>query len=92
MAGVVPPDDTTGAVPVTDVTGAVPLDAAVIKPLPLTVKDTFVNEPTLAFTVANVPAAVTFVEPLKLGLVYDKSPVMAIVLPVVRVAAEPVVF
>ena len=41
---------------------------------------------------ASVPAAVTLVEPLKLGLVYAKSPVMAIVRPVVKVAALPVVF
>ena len=92
IAGVAPPLDTTGAVPVTDVTGAVPLDAAVINPLPLTVKLAFVNEPTLVFTVANVPVAVTFAEPSKLGLVYAKSPVTAIVLPVVSVAADPVVF
>jgi len=57
----------------------------------LTVRVAFVNEPTLVFTVANVPAAVIFDEPSKLGLVYAKSPVMAIVLPVVNVAAEPVV-
>ena len=53
----------------TEVTGAVPLDAAVIRPLPLTVTLAFVNEPTLVFTVAKVPAAVTLAEPLKLGLV-----------------------
>lgn len=69
MAGVVPPDDATGEVPVTDVTGAVPLDAAVIRPLPLTVMDAFVKLPTFALTVASVPAAVTLAEPLKLGLV-----------------------
>lgn len=69
IAGVVPPDDTTGEVPVTDVTGAVPLDAAVIRPLPLTVIDAFVKLPTLALTVASVPAAVTLAEPSKLGLV-----------------------
>lgn len=69
IAGVVPPDDTTGEVPVTDVTGAVPLDAAVIRPLALTVIDAFVKLPTLALTVASVPAAVTLAEPSKLGLV-----------------------
>lgn len=69
IAGVAPPDDTTGDVPVTDVTGAVPLDAAVIKPLPLTVMEAFVKLPTLALTVASVPAAVTLAEPSKLGLV-----------------------
>lgn len=69
IAGVVPPDDTTGEVPVTDVTGAVPLDAAVTRPLALTVIDAFVKLPTLALTVASVPAAVTLAEPSKLGLV-----------------------
>ena len=69
MAGVAPPLDTTGEVPVTEVTGAAPLDAAVTKPLPLTVTLAFVNEPTLALTVAKVPAAVTFVEPSNDGLV-----------------------
>ena len=69
ITGVAPPVDATGLVAVTDVTGAVPLDAAVIKPLPFTVKVAFVKEPTLVFTVAKVPAAVTFAEPLKLGLV-----------------------
>jgi hypothetical protein len=69
MAGVVPPLETTGVVPVTEVTGAVPLDAAVIKPLPFTVRVALVNDPTLVFTVANVPAAVTFAEPSKLVLV-----------------------
>jgi hypothetical protein len=88
----VPPLEVTGEVPVTEVTGAVPLDAAVINPFALTVKLAFVNEPTLVFTVANVPDAVTLVEPLKLGLVYAKSPVIDIVLPVAKVAAEPVVF
>ena len=78
--------------PVTEVTGAVPLEAAVIKPLPLTVIDALVKLPTLVLTVAKVPAAVTLAEPSKLGLVYAKSPVIEIVLPVVSVAADPVVF
>lgn len=69
MTGVVPPEDATGLVPVTDVTAAVPLDAAVTKPLPLTVMLAFVNAPTLVLTVAKVPAAVTFVEPSNDGLV-----------------------
>ena len=69
IAGVVPPLETTGEVPVTEVRKAAPLDAAVIRPLPLTVILAFVNEPTLVFTVARVPAAVTFPEPSKLGLV-----------------------
>ena len=47
---------------------AVPLDAAVIRPLALTVMLAAVNEPTLLLTVANVPAAVTLVYPSKDGL------------------------
>jgi hypothetical protein len=43
-------------------------------------------------TVANVPVPVTFPEPLNEGEVYDKSPVIEIVRPVVKDAAEPVVF
>lgn len=78
--------------PVTEVTGAVPLDAAVINPLAFTVMLAFVNAPTLAFTVANVPAAVTLADPLNEGLVYARSPVIAMVRPVVSVAALPVVF
>ena len=62
------------------------------KPLALTVTLAFVNEPTLEFTVASVPVPVTFAEPLKDPLVYDKSPVIATVRPVVNVAALPVVF
>ena len=50
--------------------------------------------PTFEFTVARVPAAVTLPAPVKLGEVYAKSPVIAIVLPVARavaVSALPVV-
>jgi len=57
--------------------------AAVIKPLPLTVKlGTLVELPKLPvfeLTVARVPAAVTLPLPSKLGLVYARSPVIAIV-------------
>ena len=64
-------DKNAGTVAATLVTvpPAVPLDTAVINPLALTVTLAFVNEPTLALTVASVPAEVTFPEPLKLGLV-----------------------
>ena len=41
--------------------------AAVVNPFALTV--TLVNVPTLLFTVAKVPAAVTLAEPLNDGLV-----------------------
>jgi hypothetical protein len=51
-----------------------------------------VNAPTFALTVASVPVPVTAAEPLNEPLVYAKSPVIAIVRPVVRVAALPVVF
>ena len=84
-------NDGTVAATLVTVPPAVPFDTAVTNPLALTVTLAFVNEPTLALTVASVPVAVTFAEPLKLGLVYAKSPVISIVLPVVRVAAEPVV-
>jgi hypothetical protein len=83
--------------PVIDPTAGVmvTLLAAVISPFPFTVNVpvwvALPKLPTFEFTVANVPAAVTFAEPLKEGEVYAKSPVIAIVLPVVNVAAEPVV-
>lgn len=48
---------------------AVPLAAAVIRPLALTVIFAAVNDPTLELTVASVPAAVTFADPSKDGLV-----------------------
>jgi hypothetical protein len=47
----------------------VPLDAAVISPFPLTVKDPTVNEPTFEFTVARVEAL--------LPADIDMSPVIA---------------
>ena len=43
--------------------------------------------PTLALTVARVLVAVTLPLPSKLGLVYDKSPVIAIVRPVASAVA-----
>ena len=46
-----------------------PVDTAVTNPLALTVTVALVNVPTLEFTVANVPAAVTLPDPSKLGLV-----------------------
>jgi hypothetical protein len=90
-------DKNAGTVAATDVTlpPAGPLEAAVTNPLELTVTLAFVNEPTFAFTVAKVPAAVMLADPLNDGLVYAKSPVIAIVRPVcsvVAVAALPVVF
>ena len=78
--------------PETEVTGAAPLDTAVTRPLPLTVTLAFVKDPTFELTVARVPVAVTLAEPLNDGLVYDRSPVIAMVRPVVNVAADPVVF
>ena len=67
------------------------VEAAVTRPLASTVKDgTAVDEPyTPAVTplLASVAAAVTFCEPLKDGLVYVTSPVMAIVRPVCKVLA-----
>ena len=74
------------------VTGAVPLEAAVTRPFALTVTLAFVNEPTFEFTVARVPVAITSCEPLNAGLVYERSPLIAIVRAVARVAALPVVF
>ena len=69
--------------------------AAVINPLALTVNVGAAvaepNEPTLEFTVANVPAAVTFPDPLNDGEVQVRSPVIASVRPVVRVATDPVI-
>jgi hypothetical protein len=59
--------------PVIDPTAGVivVLDTAVINPLPLTVRVgdwvAVPKDPTLLFTVANVPAAVTFPDPLKVG-------------------------
>ena len=44
-----------------------PLLAAVMSPLPFTVMFAFVKEPTFELTVAKVPAAVTLLEPSKLG-------------------------
>lgn len=71
--------------------GIAVLEAAVIKPLAFTVKlGTEVplpKLPTLLLTVASVPAAVTLPEPSKLGLVYVKSPVMAIVREVANAVA-----
>lgn len=84
-----------GAVAASDVVAipppeeAVPFDAAVMRPFPSTVMLALVKEPTLAFTVARVPAAVTLPVPSKLGEVYAKSPVIAIVRPVCSAAAVP---
>lgn len=77
-----------GYVPVY-VVGAVPLEAAVIKPFALTVMFALVNDPTLPFTVAKVPAAVTFPEPSNVGDVYAKSPVIEMVRPVASAVAVP---
>ena len=70
----------------------------VTKPLAFTVIcGTKVEEPkvpVVELTVANVPAAVTFEEPSNAGLVYAKSPVIAIVLAfnnLVAVAALPAI-
>ena len=85
MAGVVPPDDTTGDVPVTDVTPP-PLAAAVINPLALTVMLAFVNAPTLELTVASVDALPTEVtSPVKLALVVTLLEVNAVAVPVMFV-------
>lgn len=79
--------------PVIDPTAGVTVvfPAAVISPFPFTVKvPTCVaepNDPTFAFTVASVPAAVTLPDPSNDGDVYVKSPVMDIVLPVARAVA-----
>ena len=53
---------------------------------------TLVYVPATTPELASVPVPVTLAEPLKLPLVYVRSPVMAMVRPVVSVAAEPVVF
>ena len=73
-------------------------EAPVTKPLAFTVIcGTKVEEPkvpTFEFTVANVPAAVTFPVPSNAGLVYAKSPVIAIVLAfnnLVAVSALPAI-
>ena len=64
---------------------------AVTRPLALTVTTGMADDepyvPTFEFTVASVPAAVTFAEPLNDGLVHVTSPVMAIVRPVAKVVA-----
>jgi hypothetical protein len=62
-------NDGTVAATLVTVPDAAPLEAAVTSPLALTVILAFVNAPTLELTVANVPAAVTLVEPLNEGLV-----------------------
>jgi hypothetical protein len=62
IAGVAPPEDTTGDVPVTDVTGAVPLEADVIWPCALTVMLAFVYDP--AVTAVLDSAIVIGAEPL----------------------------
>jgi len=87
MAGVVPPEDTTGLVPVTEVTPpGEPLAAAVIKPLALTVMLAFVNAPTLLLTVARVVALPTDVtSPFKLALVVTLLAVNAVAVPVMFV-------
>jgi hypothetical protein len=54
-----------------EVIGAVPLDAAVIRPLALTVIEALVNDPTFEFTVPNVNAALP-------GPEADPSPVRAV--------------
>jgi hypothetical protein len=51
-----------------------------------------VYEPAATPELASVPVPVTLADPLKLPLVYVRSPVIAMVRPVVSVAAEPVVF
>ena len=48
-----------------------------------------VKEPTFEFTVAKVPAAVTFPEPSNDGDVHARSPVIARVRPVASAVAVP---
>lgn len=57
--------------------------------MPLTVTDGYVKVPTFEFTVASVPAAVTFPLPSKLGEVYARSPVIDMVRPVASLVAVP---
>lgn len=71
------------------VSATVPFAAAVTSPLPFTVMLALVKLPTLVFTVAKVPAAVTLPLPSKLGEVYAKSPVMEMVRPVCNAVAVP---
>lgn len=90
VTSVIPyPEIVVGLLVMEDQAGViVVLPAAVMRPLALTVKvDAAVAEPkdpTLEFTVASVPAAVTFADPSKDGEVQVKSPVMASVRPVDR--------
>ena len=72
--------------------GAAPELAEVTRPFASTVTVENVYVPAATPELARVPVPVTLAEPLKLPLVYVRSPVMAMVRPVVSVAAEPVVF